>query len=69
MSHVLKFKEEIKRLRILKLWNLGDLCEIDSDEFNRLSSIRAKNISISGLLIQQQARNDAESLGIAEFKA
>lgn len=77
VSNVLKCKEEIKRLWISNAnedsktvkFRKTESCEIDSAVFNWFSSIRARNIPVSGLLIQEQARKVAESLGIAEFKA
>lgn len=74
---MLKYKEKIKRLWITNLngdsktvkFRKTESCEIDSAVFNWFSSVRTKNIPVSGLLIQEQARKVVETLGIVEFKS
>ena len=56
-------------MKLLKLkFKKTELLEIDTAVFNWLSSIRAQNILVTGLLIQEQTRKVAESLGVAKFK-
>lgn len=76
-SHVLQEKEEVRKLWIMNSnenlktvkFRKTEASEIDSIVFNWLSVIRAKNIPVSGVLLQEKAREVAESLGLQNFKA
>ena len=45
-----------------------DASEIDKHVFKWFSVVRRKNISVSGVLLQEKAKEIAESLGLQNFK-
>lgn len=76
-SHVLQEKEEIRKLWITNSnensktvkFRRTEASEIDKVVFNWFSVIRGKDIPVSGVLLQEKAKEVAESLGLQNFKA
>lgn len=77
ISELLKNKEGIQKMWVLNsnenLKNLKfrktETSEIDEVLMKWIRSARAKNIPVSGVLLQEKAREVAESLGLETFKA
>ena len=77
ISELLKEKEEIRKMWVLNsnenLKNLKfrktETSEIDEVLMKWFRSARAKNIPVSGVLLQEKAREVGESLGLETFKA
>lgn len=77
ISELLKDKDEIRKMWILNsnkdLKNLKfrktETSEIDEVVMKWFRSARAKNIPVSGVLLQEKAREIGETLGLETFKA